>query len=285
MNMQNEHTALGPIGIFDSGYGGLTILEQVRKGLPQYDYLYLGDNARAPYGTRSFEIVYEFTKQAVLHLFDEGCSLVILACNTASAKSLRSIQQNDLPRIAPDKRVLGVIRPTVEALSTLTHTGHIGILATPGTIQSRSYEMEIKKMYPSFEVYGQACPMWVPLVENNEAQGPGADYFVQKYIDELLAQSSAIDTVVLGCTHYPLLLDKAVSAPVGIGGGAGPAGYRPARRLSAPSPRDREPLLERGELPVSHYRVDGQIFRGGHPVPQRTGRGRTHCIGITIKNF
>lgn len=208
MNMQNEHTAVGPIGIFDSGYGGLTILEQVRKGLPQYDYLYLGDNARAPYGTRSFEIVYEFTKQAVLHLFDEGCSLVILACNTASAKALRSIQQNDLPRIAPDKRVLGVIRPTVEALSTLTHTGHIGILATPGTIQSRSYEMEIKKMYPSFEVYGQACPMWVPLVENNEAQGPGADYFVQKYIDELLAQSSAIDTVVLGCTHYPLLLDK-----------------------------------------------------------------------------
>lgn len=208
MNMQNEHTALGPIGIFDSGYGGLTILEQVRKGLPQYDYLYLGDNARAPYGTRSFEIVYEFTKQAVLHLFDEGCSLVILACNTASAKALRSIQQNDLPRIAPDKRVLGVIRPTVEALSTLTHTGHIGILATPGTIQSHSYEMEIKKMYPSFEVYGQACPMWVPLVENNEAQGPGADYFVQKYIDELLAQSPAIDTVVLGCTHYPLLLDK-----------------------------------------------------------------------------
>lgn len=208
MNAKNEHTTAGPIGIFDSGYGGLTILEQVRKGLPQYDYLYLGDNARAPYGTRSFEIVYEFTKQAVLHLFDEGCSLVILACNTASAKALRSIQQNDLPRIAPDKRVLGVIRPTVEALSTLTHTGHIGILATPGTIQSRSYEMEIRKMYPRFEVYGQACPMWVPLVENNEAQGPGADYFVQKYIDELLAQSPAIDTVVLGCTHYPLLLDK-----------------------------------------------------------------------------
>ena len=144
----------------------------------------------------------------MLHLFDQGCSLVILACNTASAKALRSIQQNDLPRIAPDRRVLGVIRPTVEALAELTRTGHIGVLATPGTIQSRSYEMEIKKMYPGYEVYGQACPMWVPLVENNEAQGPGADYFVKKYIDELLVQSPAIDTVVLGCTHYPLLLDK-----------------------------------------------------------------------------
>lgn len=198
----------GPIGVFDSGYGGLTILHQIRQLMPQYDYLYLGDNARTPYGTRSFEVVYEFTWEAVRKLFSMGCHLVILACNTASAKALRSIQQNDLPRIAPDKRVLGVIRPTVEALSTLTHTGHIGILATPGTIQSHSYEMEIKKMYPSFEVYGQACPMWVPLVENNEAQGPGADYFVQKYIDELLAQSPAIDTVVLGCTHYPLLLDK-----------------------------------------------------------------------------
>lgn len=208
MNTTNLHTATAPVGIFDSGYGGLTILEQVRKGLPQYDYLYLGDNARAPYGTRSFEIVYEFTKQAVFRLFEEGCSLVILACNTASAKALRSIQQNDLPRLAPDKRVLGVIRPTVEALSEFSHTGHIGILATPGTIQSQSYELEIKKMYPRFEVYGQACPMWVPLVENNEAQGPGADYFVKKYIDELLAQSPDIDTVVLGCTHYPLLLDK-----------------------------------------------------------------------------
>ena len=199
-------TNVGSIGIFDSGYGGLTILEQVRKGLPRYDYLYLGDNARAPYGTRSFEIVYEFTKQAVFHLFDEGCSLVILACN--SAKALRSIQQKDLPRLAPDKRVLGVIRPTVESLSELSRTGHIGILATPGTIQSGSYELEIKKMYPEFVVYGQSCPMWVPLVENNEAQGRGADYFVKKYIDELLSQSDEIDTIVLGCTHYPLLLDK-----------------------------------------------------------------------------
>lgn len=207
-NVNSEYTAMGPIGVFDSGYGGLTILGQMRKGLPRYDYLYLGDNARAPYGTRSFEIVYEFTKQAVLHLFDEGCPLVILACNTASAKALRSIQQNDLPHIAPDRRVLGVIRPTVEALSEVSQAGHIGVLATPGTIQSRSYEMEIRKMYPRFKVYGQACPMWVPLVENNEAQGPGADYFVKKYIGELLSQSSQIDTVVLGCTHYPLLFDK-----------------------------------------------------------------------------
>ncbi len=204
----DTHKINAPIGVFDSGYGGLTILEQVRKGLPQYDYLYLGDNARAPYGTRSFEIVYEFTRQAVFHLFDEGCSLVILACNTASAKALRTIQQNDLPRLAPDKRVLGVIRPTVESLAELSKTGHIGVLATPGTIRSRSYEMEIRKMYPDFEVYGQACPMWVPLVENNEAQGEGADYFVRKYVDELLAQDGRIDTVVLGCTHYPLLLDK-----------------------------------------------------------------------------
>ena len=208
MNAAEVHTAKGPIGVFDSGYGGLTILEQVRRRLCRYDYLYLGDNARAPYGTRSFEIVYEFTKQAVFRLFDEGCSLVILACNTASAKALRSIQQNDLPRLAPDKRVLGVIRPTVESLSELSRTGHVGVLATPGTIQSQSYELEIKKMYPRFEVYGQACPMWVPLVENNEAQGPGADYFVEKYIAELLAKSDKIDTVVLGCTHYPLLLDK-----------------------------------------------------------------------------
>ena len=201
-------TNVGPIGIFDSGYGGLTILEQVRKGLPRYDYLYLGDNARAPYGTRSFEIVYEFTKQAVFHLFDEGCSLVILACNTASAKALRSIQQKDLPRLAPDKRVLGVIRPTVESLSELSRTGHIGILATPGTIQSGSYELEIKKMYPEFVVYGQSCPMWVPLVEYREADGDGADFFVKKYVDMLFAQQPALDTVVLGCTHYPLLYQK-----------------------------------------------------------------------------
>ena len=201
-------TDCGPIGIFDSGYGGLTILNEIRSRMPEYDYLYLGDNARAPYGTRSFEIVYEFTREAVLHLFEQGCELVILACNTASAKALRTIQQQDLPRIAPDRRVLGVIRPTVEKIGEITRSRSVGILGTPGTIQSESYPVEIAKMYPDFKVYSQACPMWVPLVENDEASGDGADYFVKKYIDALLAQSAEIDTVVLGCTHYPLLLEK-----------------------------------------------------------------------------
>ena len=207
----------GAIGVFDSGYGGLTILEEIRREMPQYDYIYVGDNARAPYGTRSFEVVYEFTRQAVLHLFAQGCQLVILACNTASAKALRTIQQTDLPKVAPDHRVLGVIRPTVEALGELTRTGHIGVLGTPGTIRSASYPMEINKMYPGFKVYGESCPMWVPLVENNEYNAPGADYFVKKYISSLLSRSSDIDTVVLGCTHYPLLLDKIKSVlPAGV---------------------------------------------------------------------
>ena len=175
-------TGCGPIGIFDSGYGGLTILNEIRSRMPEYDYLYLGDNARAPYGTRSFEIVYEFTREAVLHLFEQGCELVILACNTASAKALRTIQQQDLPRIAPDRRVLGVIRPTVEKIGEITRSRSVGILGTPGTIQSESYPVEIAKMYPDFKVYSQACPMWVPLVENDEASGDGADYFVKKYI-------------------------------------------------------------------------------------------------------
>ncbi len=206
MNRYNQHA--GPIGIFDSGYGGLTILENIRQLMPEYDYIYLGDNARTPYGTRSFEIVYEFTLQAVSKLFEYGCQLVILACNTASAKALRSIQQNDLPVIAPDRRVLGVIRPTVEALGNITHTGKIGILGTTGTIQSYSYPLEIKKLYPQYEVFGEACPMWVPLVENNEHRSPGADYFVHQYINRLMMQCPDIDTVILGCTHYPLLLDK-----------------------------------------------------------------------------
>ena len=198
----------GPIGVFDSGYGGLTILSDIKKTLPDYDYIYLGDNARAPYGSRSFEVVYQFTLQAVKYLFEQGCSLVILACNTASAKALRSIQQKDLPNIDPTKRVLGVIRPTVEKLGELTTTGNIGILGTAGTIQSESYPMEIKKMYPDFKSFGQACPMWVPLVEYKEAESDGADFFVKKYIDALFAQSKAIDTVILGCTHYPILYDK-----------------------------------------------------------------------------
>ncbi len=198
----------GPIGVFDSGYGGLTILEGIRRLMPENDYLYLGDNARAPYGTRSFEVVYQFTLQAVRRMFELGCHLVILGCNTASAKALRSIQQLDLPHLAPERRVLGVIRPTVEAIGQYTKTGHIGIFGTPGTIRSKSYDIEIAKLYPDFITTGQECPLWVPLVENREFDNPGADYFVEKYIDTLLHRDPLIDTTLLGCTHYPLLLRK-----------------------------------------------------------------------------
>ena len=197
-----------PIGIFDSGYGGLTILHQIRQRLPQYDYLYLGDNARAPYGSHSFEIVYQYTLQAVEELFARGCELIILACNTASAKALRTIQQNDLKRFGEGKRVLGIIHPTVEALGKLTTSRHIGIMATQGTINSKSYKIEIAKLYPDITVTGQACPLWVPLVENNEFDTPGADYFVQKYLNAILQTDSKIDTLILACTHYPLLLKK-----------------------------------------------------------------------------
>lgn len=198
----------GPIGVFDSGYGGLTILSEIRKTLPEYDFIYLGDNARTPYGTRSFDIVYEFTLQAVRRLFELGCHLVILACNTASAKALRSIQMRDLPVLDPTRRVLGVIRPTVECIGQLTHSRHVGVLGTVGTIKSESYVLEVRKLFPDIQVTGQACPMWVPLVEYNEANGDGADYFVQKYVCALLEQDCQIDTVILGCTHYPLLLTK-----------------------------------------------------------------------------
>ena len=198
----------GPIGVFDSGYGGLTILNKIREILPEYDYIYLGDNARTPYGTRSFEIVYEFTLQAVNKLFEMGCHLVILACNTASAKALRSIQMNDLPGIDPERRVLGVIRPTVECIGDITQSRHIGVLATAGTIKSESYPLEIHKLFPDIQVSGIACPMWVPLVENNESQNEGADYFIRKYIDQLLSKDPEIDTMILGCTHYPILLPK-----------------------------------------------------------------------------
>lgn len=203
--MKNDR---GPIGIFDSGYGGLTILREIRKIMPQYDYLYLGDNARTPYGTRSFDVVYEFTIQAVRYLFKQGCHLVILACNTASAKALRTIQQNDLPRLAPNRRVLGVIRPTVEVIGDISKTHHVGIMATPGTVRSKTYELEIAKLFPDFKVTSEACPMWVPLVENEEYNTPGADYFVKKNIDSMLQQDPQIDSVILGCTHYPLLRDK-----------------------------------------------------------------------------
>lgn len=205
---QTLPSAAGPIGIFDSGYGGLTILSKIREELPQYDYIYLGDNARTPYGTRSFEVVYEFTLQAVTKLFEMGCQLVILACNTASAKSLRSIQMHDLPQLDPTRRVLGVIRPTVECIGNVTRSRHVGVLATTGTIKSESYPLEIHKLFHDIKVSGEACPLWVPLVENNEAQGEGTDYFVRKYIDALLAKDPQIDTVILGCTHFPLLLPK-----------------------------------------------------------------------------
>lgn len=206
--MEQNNVNIGPIGVFDSGYGGLTILNAIREKLPQYDYLYLGDNARAPYGPRSFNIVYRFTLEAVKYLFEHGCNLVILACNTASAKALRTIQQNDLPKIDTHKRVLGVIRPTVEKIGEISHTRNIGILGTSGTIQSKSYDMEISKLYPSFNVYSQSCPLWVPLVENLEANEDGADYFVKKYINKLLSLNNNIDSVILGCTHYPLLINK-----------------------------------------------------------------------------
>ncbi|MBK6757220.1 MAG: glutamate racemase [Moraxellaceae bacterium] len=197
-----------PIGVFDSGYGGLTVLKQLLVHLPQYDYLYLGDNARTPYGTRSFETVYQFTLESVRYLFNAGCPLVILACNTASAKALRSIQQQDLPLIDASRRVLGVIRPSVEQVGLLTKTGHVGVLGTTGTVTSDSYRIEIQKIFPHVQVFQQACPMWVPLVENGEYQGAGADFFVQRDLQLLFAQSPQIDTIILGCTHYPLLIEK-----------------------------------------------------------------------------
>ncbi len=198
----------GPIGVFDSGYGGLTILHGIRQLLPQYDYIYLGDNARAPYGSRSFDVVYQFTRQAVLKLFSMGCQLVILGCNTASAKALRTIQQTDLPELDSRRRVLGVIRPTAEIIGKLTDSRHVGILATEGTVRSESYNMEINKLWPDIEVTGVACPLWVPIIENNEANGPGADYFVKKRIDHILSLDPRIDTIILGCTHYPILIPK-----------------------------------------------------------------------------
>ena len=199
----------GPIGIFDSGYGGLTILKAITERLPQYDYLYLGDNARAPYGNRSFDTVYQYTLQCVQWFFDQGCPLVILACNTASAKALRTIQQHDLPRMADSgKRVLGVIRPTSEIIGRYSKTGHIGILATPGTVQSDSYPIEIAKFFPNVAVHQQACPLWVPLIENNEHHSAGARYFFASDIEQLMAQSGDIDTILLACTHYPLVIDE-----------------------------------------------------------------------------
>jgi glutamate racemase len=200
--------AYRPIGIFDSGFGGLTVLKEIQNKLPQYDYLYLGDNARAPYGSRSFETVYEYTLECVNHLFSMGCELVILACNTASAKALRTIQQKDLPSIDPKKRVLGVIRPTTEIVGNYSKTGHVGILGTTGTVSSNSYPVEIEKFFPNLKVYQEACPMWVPLIENNEYDNAGADFFIKKHATRLMEKQPAIDAIILGCTHYPLIADK-----------------------------------------------------------------------------
>lgn len=197
-----------PIGVFDSGYGGLTVLREIVKALPGYDYLYMGDNARAPYGPRSFDTVYEYTLECVNWFFDQGCELVVLACNTASAKALRSIQQRDLPHIGENKRVLGVIRPTAEVIGNYSETGHVGVLGTVGTVLSESYLIEIARFFPDLTVEQEACPMWVPLVENNEYDGPGADYFVKKHLDNLFSRDGRIDTLLLACTHYPLLMEK-----------------------------------------------------------------------------
>ena len=192
-----------PIGVFDSGFGGLTVFKEIEQVLPQYDLLYLGDNARAPYGTRSFETVYGYTLEAVRWLFRRNCPLIILACNTAAAKALRTIQQKDLPRIAPANRVLGVIRPVTELAGRITRSGHIGILATRGTVDSQSYLIEIRRYFPGVNVVQEACPMWVPLVENHEFNSDGADYFVRQHLDRILAADPLIDTLILGCTHYP----------------------------------------------------------------------------------
>lgn len=205
MNHSNPYK---PIGIFDSGFGGLTVLKEIKKQLPQYDYLYLGDNARAPYGSRSFETVYEYTLECVKHLFEMGCELVVLACNTASAKALRTIQQKDLPFLGSEKRVLGVIRPTTEIVGNFSKTGHVGVLGTSGTVASGSYLVEIEKFFPHLKVYQEACPMWVPLIENNEFQNAGADYFINRHVNQLMAQDKKIDAIILGCTHYPIIIDQ-----------------------------------------------------------------------------
>ena len=208
MNNQEKNSNKKPIGVFDSGYGGLTVLKEIVNRLPQYDYIYLGDNARAPYGTRSFDTVYDYTLECVKKLFAMNCELVILACNTASAKALRTIQQKDLPNIAPDKRVLGVIRPTTEVVGKYSKTKHVGVLGTTGTVTSDSYPIEINKFFPDIKVHQEACPMWVPLVENNEYESEGADYFIKENLDSLLSKDKNIDTIILGCTHYPLLIHK-----------------------------------------------------------------------------
>ena len=261
-NTGNNGKVPGPIGIFDSGYGGLTIYREIQELLPQYNYLYLGDNARTPYGTRSFDVVYDFTRQCVKHLFAQGCHLVILACNTASAKALRSIQQNDLPLIDPSRRVLGIIRPTVETIGDVTKSRHVGVLATEGTIKSNSYPLEIHKLHPDIEVTGEACPMWVPLVENSEHTGPGADYFVERHVGNLLARDSQIDTIILGCTHYPMLIEKIKKFV--------PAGVNVLTQGSAVAASLKDYLAR-------HPEMDARCAKGGEQLFCTTESGSRFC--------
>ena len=261
-NTGNNGKVPGPIGIFDSGYGGLTIYREIQELLPQYNYLYLGDNARTPYGTRSFDVVYDFTRQCVKHLFAQGCHLVILACNTASAKALRSIQQNDLPLIDPSRRVLGLIRPTVETIGDVTKSRHVGVLATEGTIKSNSYPLEIHKLHPDIEVTGEACPMWVPLVENSEHTGPGADYFVERHVGNLLARDSQIDTIILGCTHYPMLIEKIKKFV--------PAGVNVLTQGSAVAASLKDYLAR-------HPEMDALCAKGGEQLFSTTESGSRFC--------
>ncbi len=252
-----------PIGIFDSGYGGLTVFRAIYERLPQYDYLYLGDNARAPYGARSFETVYEYTLQCVEWMFRQGCPLIILACNTASARALRSIQQQDLERLAPGKRVLGIIRPTAEVIGNYSKKGVVGVLATKGTIQSGSYEVEISHQFPQISVHGQACPLWVPLVEAGEQDSEGADYFIRKYTQELIQKSPQMDAVLLACTHYPLLEAK-IREHVPAGVQVISQGPIVAASLEDYFRRHREieNQISRGENPVFYTTDNPESFDG-----------------------
>jgi len=274
LTLQKTMQAKGPIGVFDSGYGGLTVLHNLARALPEHDFVYLGDNARAPYGSRSFETVYEYTLQSVEWLFrSQHCPLIILACNTASANALRSIQQNDLPRLGAGNRVLGVIRPSAEVIGRYSERGAVGILGTNGTVQSGSYALEIEKFFPHLKVYQQACPLWVPLIEHGELEGEGTRWFVKKYLDELQQQSPAIDAILLACTHYPLLI-KQIEAAL-------PAGIRVVSQgpLVADSLKD---YLYR------HAELDARVSRNGRRVfyttddPETFSRQGSSFFGDTL---
>ena len=268
-------TESGPIGVFDSGYGGLTVFREIAVRLPELEFLYLGDNARTPYGTRSFETVYHYTLEAVRWLFARGCRLVVLACNTASAKALRTIQQKDLPVLAPDRRVLGVIRPVTERIGALSRSGHVGLFATTGTVRSESYPIEIRKFFPDLAVTSEACPLWVPLIENGELEGPGTEHFVRRHVERLLARDPRIDTIILGCTHYPLLADViARFLPPGV-------------RLVSQGPIVAEALQD---YLGRHPEIDGVCRRGGRREffttddPEDFNRKATVFYGASIRS-